>query len=74
MYGWLWRHAPGPWWVRVFLFAAAAAAVLVICFTTFFPWVSPLLPFNNVTVDDPASPPPASPTPTQSVEQSQPAG
>ncbi|MDR2567572.1 MAG: hypothetical protein LBC97_16270 [Bifidobacteriaceae bacterium] len=52
MYGWLWRYAPGPWWVKIMLFAAVAAAIVAICFTTFFPWLSPLLPFNHVTVGD----------------------
>ncbi|MDR3107385.1 MAG: hypothetical protein LBU05_04205 [Bifidobacteriaceae bacterium] len=66
MYGWLWRHTPGPWWAKTILFTAVVAAVVAICFTTFFPWVSPLLPFNHVTVGDEGTPTPASSA--QSVE------
>jgi hypothetical protein len=53
MYGWLWRHLPGPWFVRVFFLAAAAAGIVAVCFVWLFPWISPLLPFNHVTIDDP---------------------
>jgi hypothetical protein len=59
MYGWLWNHLPGPWFVRVFLLAAAAAAIVAACFLWLFPWVSPLLPFNHVTVEDGMSPTPS---------------
>jgi hypothetical protein len=52
MYGWLWRYTPGPWWAKVILFAAVAAAIVAILFTTLFPWLSPLLPFNYVTVGE----------------------
>ncbi|MDR2379780.1 MAG: hypothetical protein LBE08_01150 [Bifidobacteriaceae bacterium] len=58
MYGWLWHHLPGPWFVRVFLLAAAAAGIVAACFVWFFPWVSPLLPFNHVTIGDEAEPAP----------------
>jgi hypothetical protein len=59
MYGWLWRHLPGPWFVRAFLLALAAAGVVAACFIWFFPWISPHLPFNNVTIEDGSSPSPA---------------
>ena len=32
MYGWLWRHLPGPVGVRVLLALVLAAAVLAACF------------------------------------------
>ncbi|MDR2114648.1 MAG: hypothetical protein LBO75_05145 [Bifidobacteriaceae bacterium] len=51
MYGWLWRHTPGPWFVKLFLFVAVAAAVVAACFLYLFPWASPLLPFNRVTIE-----------------------
>ena len=50
MYGWLWRHLPGPAWVRVVLLVIAALAVLVVCFGWVFPAVAPLMPFNSTTV------------------------
>ena len=40
MYGWLWRHLPGPLPVRVALAATLAAAVLVACTTVVFPAVA----------------------------------
>ena len=50
MYGWLWRHLPGPTWVRVVLVVVAALAVLTVCFLWVFPAVAPVMPFNNTTV------------------------
>jgi hypothetical protein len=54
MYGWLWRHLPGPWPVRALLLAVAAGVVVGACFLWLFPWVSSLMPFNDVTVDQSA--------------------
>jgi hypothetical protein len=50
MYGWLWRHLPGTWPVRVLLLVVAAAAIVVLLFGVVFPWIEPRLPFNQVTV------------------------
>lgn len=50
MYGWIWRHLPGPWPVRALIVLALVAAVLVACFLWVFPAVSPLMPFNDTTV------------------------
>jgi hypothetical protein len=50
MYGWLWRHLPGPVPVRVAILVVAAAVVLAACFTWAFPAISPLMPFSNTTV------------------------
>jgi len=43
MYAALWRLLPGPWWVRVLILLALAAAVLYGLFFYVFPWVSPLV-------------------------------
>lgn len=43
MYAALWRLLPGPWWVRVLILLALAAAVLYGLFFYVFPWVSPLI-------------------------------
>lgn len=51
MYGWLWRHLPGPWPVRVLLCVLLAAVVVVVLFTTVFPALEEALPFLDVTVD-----------------------
>ena len=50
MYGWLWRHLPGPVPVRVVLAVVLAAAVLAACFVWVDPAISPYMPFNDTTV------------------------
>lgn len=52
MYGWIWRHLPGPTPVRVVLAAVLVAAVLAACFTWVYPALAPLMPFNNTTVGE----------------------
>lgn len=52
MYGWIFRHLPGPWPVKTLLFLALLAIVVLVLFQWVFPWLEPRLPFNDVTVDD----------------------
>ncbi len=52
MYAWLWRHLPGPVWVRVLIVLLAAIGVAVLCFTTVYPAIAPLMPFNDTTVGE----------------------
>jgi len=51
MYVWIWRHIPGGTPGKLIgslvLFLGAVALLLFIV----FPWVSPKLPFNDVTID-----------------------
>ena len=51
MYGWIWRHLPGPTAVRALICAVAIAAIISVLFTWVFPWLEPRLPFTDVTVD-----------------------
>jgi hypothetical protein len=51
MYGWLWRHLPGPVAVRVGICLVAAAVVVAVCFLWVFPALAPLMPFNDITVE-----------------------
>jgi hypothetical protein len=51
MYGWIWRHLPGPLPVRVGIAVALVAGVVALLMLVIFPWVEPLLPFNNVTAE-----------------------
>ena len=51
MYAWVWRHLPGPWPVRTLIALAFVAAIVVLLFTTVFPWAEDSLPFLKVTVD-----------------------
>ena len=40
MYGWIWRHLPGPRWLRVLEAAVLAVAVVLLLFEVVFPWAS----------------------------------
>ena len=49
MYAWIWRQLPGPLAVRIGIAAALLAGVVALLMFVIFPWIEPLLPFNNVT-------------------------
>ncbi|MBA2768137.1 MAG: hypothetical protein H0U35_03190 [Sporichthyaceae bacterium] len=51
MYPWIWRHLPGPLPVRLLLALLLAAGVVLLLFSTVFPWAENALPFLDVTVD-----------------------
>ncbi|NGO15183.1 hypothetical protein G5C60_48275 [Streptomyces sp. HC44] len=52
MYGWIWRHLPGNALVRALISLVLVLAVVYVLFQYVFPWAEPLLPFNDVTVDN----------------------
>lgn len=52
MYGWLWRHLPGPALVRVLILLVALAAAVLLLFEVVFPAIAPLLPLDQNTVGD----------------------
>jgi hypothetical protein len=51
MYGFIWRHLPGPLLVRILLALVLVAAVVAVLFLWVFPAAAPIMPFNNGTVD-----------------------
>jgi len=51
MYGWIWRHLPGPLVLRIVTALVLVAGVVALLFFVVFPWLEPLLPFNDVSVD-----------------------
>lgn len=51
MYAALWRILPGPWWLRLFFLLALIAAALYGLFFYVFPWVSPFINPQEVTVE-----------------------
>ena len=51
MYGWIWRHLPGPTWIRALQAVVLVLAVVALLLFVVFPWVEPHLPVNDVTVD-----------------------
>lgn len=40
MYGWIYRHLPGPAVFRVLVMLAAAAGIVALLFGWVFPWLS----------------------------------
>ena len=52
MYAFIWRLLPGPVPVRLVLALALVAGVVLLLFTTVFPWAEHALPFLNVTVTE----------------------
>lgn len=51
MYGFLWRMLPGPTPIKVLLALLVFILVVAALFLWVFPWLSPRLPFSDVTVD-----------------------
>lgn len=51
MYGWLWRHLPGPALLRALILLVAAMAVIALLFEVVFPAVAPLLPLDQNTME-----------------------
>lgn len=52
MYGWVWRHLPGPTAVRLATAVVLVMAVVVVLFLWVFPLAAPLVPFNENTVGE----------------------
>ncbi|MDO5512315.1 hypothetical protein [Corynebacterium sp.] len=50
MYGPLWRALPGPWPVKLLVVLVLVAAVFMLLMEVVFPWVSTLMPYNDVAV------------------------
>jgi hypothetical protein len=63
MYSWLWRKLPGGIAGKLLGFTVLIAGVIVLLFLVVFPWASPKLPFNHVTVDSTSTPQPTSSAP-----------
>lgn len=51
MSSWIWNRLPGNAWVRSALVAIVLVALVAVLFEVVFPWVSPLLPFQEQTVE-----------------------
>jgi hypothetical protein len=55
VYGWIWRHLPGPWAVKALLAALLAALTVWVLFSYVYPWMEPLSPFGGSGAVDPGS-------------------
>jgi preprotein translocase subunit SecF len=51
MYGFIWRHLPGPAILRLLLALVLVAVVVAVLFLWVFPAVAPIMPFNKGTVN-----------------------
>ncbi len=51
MYGFIWRHLPGPTIVRILLALVLLVAAVAVLFLWVFPVLAPIMPFNNGTVN-----------------------
>jgi len=52
MYGWIWDRLPGNTLTRALLALLLFLVTVAVLFTWVFPWAEPLLPFNDVTVNN----------------------
>lgn len=51
MYSWIWRKLPGGLALKLLGATVLVLAVVALLLFVIFPWVEPMLPFNDVTVD-----------------------
>lgn len=50
MYPWIWRTLPGGRLAKLAGSLVLIAAVVALLWFVIFPWIEPLLPFDDVTV------------------------
>jgi hypothetical protein len=56
VYGWIWRKIPGGVPGKLFGCVVLLFATVALLFLVVFPWASPKLPFNHVTIDTTPTP------------------
>ncbi|ALP51312.1 hypothetical protein P9K31_00580 [Corynebacterium glutamicum] len=50
MYSLLWHYLPGPWFVKLLIVLALIVLVFFLLMDVVFPWVSTLMPYNDVAL------------------------
>ena len=50
MYRFIWRHIPGPLPVKILVVLVLLVAVFLLLMEVVYPWVSTLMPYNDVSV------------------------
>ena len=50
MYVWIFRHLPGPLWLRILLSAAILAGALFLLVDVVFPWLADITNLTDATV------------------------
>jgi hypothetical protein len=56
MYGFIWRHLPGNWLVRLLIALVLIAAAVYLLMEFVFPAIAPYMPFNDATVSEDGGP------------------
>ena len=56
MYGWIFRHLPGPLWLRILTTLVMIAAALVLMVQFLFPWMSQFTQFTDSTIGSVSQP------------------
>jgi hypothetical protein len=51
VYAWIFRHLPGPLWLRILTSVVLVAGVLVLLVQFVFPWFSQFTNLNDSTID-----------------------
>lgn len=51
MYAWLFRHLPGPLWIRIIQTLLLLAFVVLVLMNYVFPWANQYSPWNESTVE-----------------------
>ena len=52
MYGFIWRHLPGPAWLKAIEALILIAGIVYLLMQYVFPVIAPYMPFNNATVTE----------------------
>ncbi|MET7990562.1 hypothetical protein AB0F91_17690 [Amycolatopsis sp. NPDC023774] len=52
MYAWIWRRLPGPFAAKLAIAVVLVLGIIALLMFVVFPWLDPLLPFNEVSVDN----------------------
>lgn len=50
MYSWIWLHLPGNKWIKSMSMTVLLLGFAALLWFVIFPWLEPMLPFNDVTV------------------------
>lgn len=50
MYAWIFKHLPGPLWLRIMIATLLIAAAVVVLMQFVFPWLSQFNPLTDSTI------------------------
>ncbi|MFJ5862254.1 hypothetical protein ACIQCM_12595 [Pseudarthrobacter sp. NPDC092439] len=56
MYAWIFRHLPGPLWVRIVTSVVLVAAAVVLMVQFLFPWMSEYTSLTDSTIGSSSQP------------------